>query len=195
MRKKKVTKSLTAMLALLLVATACIGTTVAFLFDITSPVENVFDPSNIPPEIHEKLDENVKNDVYITNTGDVKAYIRAAVIFTWQDGEGNVYSTAPKEGTDYTITWSGLADNGGWLKGSEGYYYYKSAVPAGDKTKVLFTNCAPMATEKYTALKAEGYDLSVEIIASTIQAEPSSVVAKEWDVTFDDGTTTIKEVR
>ena len=36
----------------------------------------------------------------------------------------------------------------------------------------------------------EGYLLSVEILASAIQSEPSSVVAEQWGVTVTDGNIT-----
>ena len=36
----------------------------------------------------------------------------------------------------------------------------------------------------------EGYHLSVEILASAIQSEPSSVVAEQWGVTVTDGNIT-----
>ncbi len=183
MRKRKITRSFTAILAILLIATACIGTTVAYLIDKTDEVKNVFNPSSVPPEIHEEINGGVKNNVRIENTGNVSAYVRAAVVFTWRDADGNICPEAPKEGTDYTIQWSGLTD-GTWVKGLDGYYYYKSAVPAGGTTSVLFTGCDPVETKT-----PQGYQFSVEIITSTIQAEPTDVVKTQWGVTL--GGTTI----
>ncbi len=179
MKKRNVTRSFTAILAILLIATACIGTTVAYLIDKTDEVKNVFNPSSVPPEIHEKIENGVKNEVKIQNTGNVSAYVRAAVVFTWRDADGNICPEAPKEGTDYTIQWSGTAEGGGWIKIGE-YYYHKTPVPAGETTSVLFTGCDPV--------EKAGCQFSVEIITSTIQAEPTSVVRDQWKVSLD-GTT------
>ena len=52
-------------------------------------------------------------------------------------------------------------------------------------TSVLFTDCK--LTD--TAVVPEGYNLSVEIIASAIQAEPDEAVETAWPAVVADDTT------
>lgn len=73
-------------------------------------MENTFNPAQISCLVTEEFENNIKTNVSIKNTGNTDAYIRAAVIVTWVDNDGNVYATAPQVGTDYNITFS---DN--WL--------------------------------------------------------------------------------
>lgn len=172
---KKTLLIVAAVAALLAVA---VGSTVAFLVDNDGPVVNTFKPSKVPSEVEEKFEGNVKKEVKIKNNGNIDAYIRAAVVFTWQNEKGEVYPETPKAGMDYSITWT-MDD---WLKGSDGFYYYKNKVAPSGTTKVLFTGCTPLR-----AAPAEGYTLHVEIIGSAIQAEPDTVVEQAWGVNVVDG--------
>ena len=150
--------------SLVLILSAAIGGTVAYLIDQTGSITNTFTPANVTPRIDEKFpNQSVKNDVQITNSGDIPAYIRVKVVVTWKKGN-DVYGVAPARGTDYTWT---MPENSKWfLKG--GFYYYSEPV-AGR---------AP-----------EGYSLSVDIHAQAIQAEPTTAVISAWGVTVGaDGT-------
>lgn len=169
MRNKKLTKSLTFVVAILLIVGG-IGTTLAYLIDQSGPVTNIFTPSEITTEIYEENGET-KDEVKIVNTGDTPAYIKAAVIVTWKDADGNVYGKAPKFGEDYT--WE-LSSDGSWFEAG-GYYYHKTEVAAnGGETSVLFTECKPIDENT-----PEGYSLSVEIIASGVQTKVNDVV-EQW---------------
>ena len=126
--------------SLLLILSAAIGGTVAYLIDQTGSITNTFTPVKVTPGINENFDRSVKNDVQITNTGDIPAYIRVKVVVTWKDEHGNVYGAAPVLGTDYTWQIPGTD----WGKGSDGFYYYTKPVPAGEKTSILLTDCKPV---------------------------------------------------
>jgi len=144
---------------------ASVGGTLAYLATKTDALENIFQPVKVSSAVYEegkKADGtfDVKNNVKIRNTGDIPAYIRAAVVITWQDDEGHVLGKLPVEGTDYEIEWK--LDN--WDE-KDGFYYYTSAVPAGNSTGVLFTDCKPIK-----AAPEAGYTLHVEVIGSAIQA-------------------------
>ena len=168
--------------SLVLILSAAIGGTVAYLIDQTGSITNTFTPANVTPRIDEKFpNQSVKNDVKITNTGDIPAYIRVKVVVTWKDEHGNVYGAAPVLGTDYTWT---MPKNSKWfLKG--GFYYYSEPVAAQGTTEILFTGCKLMDGVK----APEGYSLSVDIHAQAIQAEPANAVTEAWDVTVGaDGT-------
>lgn len=169
---KNMKKSLVLLTAMVVLLCAVVGGTVAYLVTATYPVTNTFTPSSLETEIEENFLDNVKSDVKITNTGNVKAYIRAAVIVTWQNTDGTVYGTVPKPGVDYSFTgpvsgWTGPA--------SDGYYYYTSPVEPKSATSVLIQYCTPLK-----AAPADGYTLHVEIISEAIQAEPTTAVQEAW---------------
>lgn len=171
---KNIKKSLVLLTAMVVLLCAVVGGTVAYLVTATDPVTNTFTPSSLETEIKEEFEKNVKENVTIKNTGDVKAYIRAAVIVTWQKADGTVYGTVPKpgEGEDYSFTgpapgWTGLE--------SDGYYYYTSPVAPGAATSALIQSCTPLK-----AAPADGYTLHVEIISEAIQAEPTTAVKDAW---------------
>ena len=173
--------------SLLLILSAAIGGTVAYLIDQTGSITNTFTPVKVTPGINENFDRSVKNDVQITNTGDIPAYIRVKVVVTWKDKDDNVYGAAPAPGTDYTWQIPGTD----WVKDSDGFYYYTKPVPAGEKTSVLLTACQPVAGRA-----PAGYSLSVDIHAQAIQAEPTTAVTSAWNnvtAVGTDGALTVKQ--
>lgn len=173
----KTPKVILLVVSLLLVMVLSIGGTLAWLTAETAQVVNTFTAGEVTTTVVEKLEDGVKNNVQIKNdVNSVDAYIRAMVVVTWQNKDGNVYGTAPVVGTDYIITWSGIDDNS-WFKIGD-YYYHKAAVEPGNSTSVLFTNCK--VNEVVTP--PEGYHLCVEVISSAIQAEPDTAVQEAWKV-------------
>lgn len=181
--KRNYKKIVLLAVSLLLVMCAAIGGTVAYLIDSTGEVKNTFIPASVPPGIEEKIEGNVKKDVTIKNTGNVDAYIRVKVVVTWKDANGNVYKDAPVKGTDYTWT----AGDSKWVL-HDGFYYYTAKVPADGSTASLFTNCQQLST----ATVPDGYSLSVDIHAQSVQAEPASVVGDTWGVVITEGSVTAK---
>lgn len=172
-RRRRTQRPTLLLTALVLIFGALVGSTVAFLFTNTDPLTNTFAPANVTTEITEDFKDNVKDNVQVKNTGDIPAYIRAAVVVTWQNDKGEVHPTTPVEGTDYTVTWT----MDGWKKHTDGYYYYTSAVAAKASTGILLTECKPVE-----AKTPDGYHLVVEILASAIQSEPASAVTDAWGV-------------
>lgn len=164
-------KSILLLVSAFLIITMTIGGTAAYLVTSTTPLENVFIPSDVTTEVVEKLDGSTKSDVKIHNTGSTDAWIRAAIIVTWKDASGNVYGVAPISGTDYVMTVD-LAS--GWTLGSDGFYYWTLPVDPDASTGVLIRSCT------YSANAPDGYRLSVEIIASGIQSNPARVFDETW---------------
>lgn len=180
-RRRRSHKPTLLMMALAIVLGAFVGTTVAYLFTNTDALTNTFNPAKVTTEITEDFDKNVKDNVKVKNTGDIDAYIRAAVVVTWQDVNGNVHPTAPVADADYTVNYP---TNTGWVKHTDGFYYCTTAVKPNATTGILLTNCKPVEGKA-----PEGYHLSVEILASAIQSEPASAVQEAWNVTVNtDGT-------
>lgn len=164
-------KSAALLVSLLLLLTVTVGGTIAFLMDTDGPLHNLFNPSQVTTKVEETLSGDTKKDVYIKNTGNTDAWIRAAVVVTWQDAEGNVYGQAPVEGTNYEITWGT-----GWQTRDDGFYYWTSPVKA--KTGVtgdLIETISPRGNPP-----ADGYYLTVEVIGSGIQNKPANVFNTEW---------------
>lgn len=170
-------RSLVLVVSVLALVLAVAGGTLAWLTANSGPVTNTFTPAQVTCTVEETFDGTTKSDVKIKNTSNIDAYIRAYVVVTWKNAQGNVYGKPVKD-TDYTIEY---ATGTGWDKGSDGYYYYTSPVVANDGlTGVLITKCEPVA-DKAPA----GYDLSVEIIAEAIQSLPTTTVTSVWPVTVD----------
>ena len=165
-------KSAALLVSLLLLLTVTVGGTIAFLIDSDGPLNNLFNPSQVTTKVEETLSVDTKKDVYIKNTGDTDAWIRAAVVVTWQNAEGNVYGQAPVEGMNYDITWGT-----GWKTGDDGFYYWPSPVAAETGvTGDLIETISPKGNPP-----ADGYYLTVEIIGSGIQNKPAKVFNTEWE--------------
>lgn len=168
---KRFRKSKVLLVFLLLIVT--VGGTIAYLTDMSDTVINRFKPSHVTTKVEETLNENTKEDVYITNTGDTDVWIRAAVTITWQDENGNVYGELPVEGADYTIAWGQ-----DWLVGEDGFYYWPVPVAENNgKTGILIDSCT---TDKAMTVGEKTYYLSVMIVGSGIQSSPSSVFSDQW---------------
>lgn len=139
-----------------------VGGSIAYLTTATDPVENKFEPGKVACQINEKMENNVKSDVKVQNTGNTDAYIRARIVVTWQDRQGNVYAKPPVAGTDYSIT---IKTDTGWAKNGEYYYYTSSVTPEGE-TGILISSCSPVSGKA-----PSGYTLHVEILADAIQSK------------------------
>ena len=172
-------RSLVLLLSLVLILTAAVGGTLAFLIADSGPVTNTFTPGEVETTIEETVSGDTKSDVKVKNTGSVDAYIRAAIVINWVDGSGNVLAAAPVAGTDYTLTMG----TSGWTKGSDGYWYYAQPVAANGSTAELIDTCAVNRV-------IDGADhLEVTVLAQAIQADPAEAVKEAWDVTVADNGT------
>lgn len=167
-------------IALLLVLVVGVGGTLAYLFTHTDPIKNEFNPGDVDLTVAETFDEphEVKKNVSIQNTGEVDAYIRVAVVVTWvnDDGESVFNSKNPVQGTDYEITYG---ESTYWVQGADDFWYYTKPVAAGDFTDVLIKECKPIEGKA-----PDGFTLSVEIVASSIQATPEEAVESSWSNAF-----------
>lgn len=181
-RKKNL---LTAVLIAVLVLCATAGTVYAYLSTASGPAANTFTPdAPTDPTISETFNNLVKSDVKV-EVGDpgYAVYVRAVIVVTWEDADGNIYATKPVAGTDYTIE----LNEADWFE-KDGFYYHKAMVDSGS-TAALIKECYQ------TAEAPTDYQLHVEIISQTIQAlgttddrdTPAPAVTDAWDVTVSDG--------
>lgn len=117
-----------------------VGTTLAWLTD-TASVENEFTPAYVSCEA---------TCTTVTNTSNIPAYIRIAVIPENVDGE------------DLTVGMDFVSGDG-WVK-SGNYYIYTRPVPVGETVDFTVKNLS------------EPYN----VLAEAIQADPSSAVYEAW---------------
>lgn len=172
-RLKKPVKLILILSSLLLTVCLSIGTTYAYLLSRSETVTNTFTPGTAGNTIEESFENDVKKDVKVKNTGNINAFIRATIIITWQNKEGEVYPVLPEKGTDYDIT---LNPDNGWFE-NKGIYYCKTEVAPGASTPVLIKEC----TQKI-ANAPKGYGLNVEILSSSVQSLPRSAVKDAWGI-------------
>lgn len=198
--KKFMSKKFIVIKAVALLLFVTVGSTLAYIFTMTDPVENTFTPSKVSCAVVENVNGEqeqtqsdadtingvtTKENVVIKNTGDTYAYIRVAVVVNWMSTDGTkVWASKPVENTDYTIRY---AENTGWEKGSDGYWYYTKPVPPTEGSNL--TDILINEAKVLEPAPLDGYYLSIEIVASALQAKPTSVVTSQWGVTVaNDGT-------
>lgn len=169
MNKMRKTKTI-LLLALIVAILACsVGGTLAFLVTKTGSVKNTFQRGYVTSTVNEEFNNTIKSNVTITNTGNVSAYIRAAIVITWKDKDGNTMPEVPERGKDYTLDLNVGTGKTQWTQAGS-YYYYNSVVAANGTTSNLIVSCTQNYTNNYT----DGRKLCVEVIGSAIQAEGMS---------------------
>lgn len=167
-----------ASLVLLIVLT--VGTTVAFLMDDTNTVENTFQPAQVSCKIHETFtDAKEKTNVYVENTSNVDAYIRAEILVNWvKAGTDKVVPVVP-DGYSYTLN----LNSTDWTEEQpDGFYYYETSVDPKAFTKELVNSASPVYPEGITIATAP-YHLQVTILAEAIQADGLGAASAQdaWD--------------
>lgn len=169
MKLNRKSKPLVLIVAMALVATMAIGGTMAWFQVNSEKLTNTFTPGEVGGEIIEEFDGNVKSNVAVKNTGNVEAYVRVALIPTWQDENGNILpETASIDNLSFTL-------GKGWFA-QDGYYYYKNKVAAGATTANL--------ADKITVTGApEGAHMNLQILTEVIQANPADAVTQAWGIT------------
>lgn len=175
-KKPRFHRPLFLILAVTVLLVCLIGSAVALMKANTNTVENEFTYGHVSCSVEEAFDGVQKSNVAVVNTGDTSAYIRAKVIITWKNADGDVFGQAPTASDyvmEYGAQWTAL--NGTW--------YFNGSVAPSDKTAPLILSC----TKANSAAAPEGYDLSVEVIAEAMQSEPAAAVQEAWGVGFADG--------
>lgn len=161
------------LIAIILLISTAVGSTVAFLATKTEPVENSFEYANVSCKVTQNCDTD-GSIVQVKNTGTISAYIRAAVVANWIDIDGNIAASVP-EGYSYDLTCS----SGSWAQGKDGFFYYLLPVAPGASTEGNLLTCT------VTCPETPEYTLSVEVLAEAIQSTPASAVNEAWNVAVD----------
>ena len=161
------------LIAVILLISTAVGSTVAFLATKTEPVENSFEYANVSCKVTQNCDTD-GSIVQVKNTGTISAYIRAAVVANWIDVDGNIAASVP-EGYSYDLTCS----SGSWVQGKDGFFYYLLPVAPDASTEGNLLTCT------VTCPETPEYTLSVEVLAEAIQSTPASAVNEAWNVAVD----------
>lgn len=161
-------KGLITVAALVLILCAAVGGTLAWMTAQTEPVVNTFTVGQVDTDITENIATIQKKDIYVKNTGDMEAYVRAAVAMTWVDSEGEPVGSAALPALPMS-----LGNN--WVLGSDGHYYYTKPVAAESSTDT------PIFTDAITEPEPpDGCHLQVTILAEAIQSTPADAVIDAW---------------
>lgn len=159
-------KPLTLFVALVLLLTLAVGGSLAWLVS-NDNVTNSMVPGQVPITIHEKFDGTTKSDVYVTNDGNIQAFIRVAIIANAVDDQGNV-TVGNKPTFAVSSAWTEI----------DGYYYYNGIVePNGGKTADLFTG--PVTFNGEINILAE----SIQVLGGVTSDGSASVDA--WGHSFN----------
>lgn len=184
-------RSFVLVVSVLVLLLGIVGASVAYLSMKTGEVKNQFTYGQVSCEVLEDFDGTVKSNVRIKNTGNIPAYIRARVVVTWKNKNGDIYGTKPVLGSaanednknydysfDYNPKWICMTTDSGGL-----YFYFPDPVDLDKETDKMLYNFK----KGENANVPEGYDLSVEILADAIQSQPAKAVEEAWGVTVDNG--------
>ena len=126
----------------------------------------------IPIEGPEKNSAGIYT-VQNTNSSNIPAYVRVCVVVNWQDENGNLWASPPKENIDYTISAYNCEKLGD-------FYYYKGVCNPSDIFSISVTT-----TDDANA--PHGYSLHVVILSEGIQTIPDTAVRTAWGVCFENG--------
>ena len=159
--------SITALIAVAL----AVGITLSYLFTKTDEKVNVFKPGNVQCEVFEVCNDNVKSSITVKNTGDTVAYLRLCLTTYYENASG------AKIGESATIPDFDLGDD--WVKGSDGFYYYKLPVAPGAST-VDLTGTDIVLQSKEDVDGQPLYQV-IEVFAEAIQSMPHDAVLDSWE--------------
>lgn len=174
-RFKKYIPFVSVLLVSVALLLAAVSYSIAYLsWTNEEPIINMFVRARPDIEIEEDFDE-IKKDVAIKNVGNIDIYVRVHLRPEWMvcdDSEPEVCETSGIAADDLVITVPST-----WIKLGD-FYYYKTPLPAGDTTAVLVGQggiAAPTAP-------ADGLKYRVDVVSSSIQAEPAHAVETAWGV-------------
>ena len=162
-----------------LIALILVGTIVTIAYNISKSgtVDNEFTYATVSCEVKQVQSAQTAEHIRVVNTSDTAVYIRAFFVVNYVSLEdpNRVFGIVPVEGNDYVLT---LGSS--WIKGSDGFYYYTSAVEKGGTTDDLVESVIPILSAP------DGYRITVTTVASAIQALPYSAAEEAWGVTIND---------
>ena len=172
MKSKKFNILVTVLISSVLLLSVCIGTVYAYLSaSAAGPTDSFQIAGSKNPEvvIQKQPTESIATASVTVPDAGYKVYVRAIVVVNWVN-DGQICATP--DGASYDVT----AND--WIPRGDGFYYYNQAV---DSLKDSF---------EVTYINIDGYDVQVQVICQTIQADgttnvgTASAVFDAWGVKF-----------
>lgn len=169
MIQKNIKKSLLLLIVLALVVCS-VGGTIAFIIANSETTTNTFTPAYVTCEVTKANDGTYS----VTNTGNVDAYLRVAVVANMMKG-ADVYWKKPGISVN-TVSWD---------DGSDSFYYYPQKV--APQESVTFGTVEQSGTLKDVP---SDYTFTVQVLGEAIQAygktdSGTPAVTDAWGVTVD----------
>lgn len=178
--RKRRGRMATVVLSLVLLLALAVGGTVAWLSARTPQVTNHFTPAYVTCEVTETFDKTngVKNDVNVTNTSNVDAYLRVKLV-TYRTNDAGQHIGGTAELPKFTL-------GKDWVE-KDGYYYYTLPVAPGQQPA---TNLADSMTLTASYDDVDGGKQAIDVMAEAIQSAPEKAVADAWGVKIAQGSVT-----
>lgn len=142
-----------------------ISSTIAYLISKSNKI-NEFEMGNVDVKVNETFnkEEKIKENVYVTNTGNIDEYVRVKINIYYKNNENIIMYEDPIINDDYIIDLN-LDD---WFLSSDGYYYYKYKISRNDSTSNIINSLTYL--KKY-----EDKSLTVDVIANAIQSNDKAI--------------------
>ena len=170
---KKLFKSRTAFLvAVTLLITVTVGSSLALLIAATPALRNFF----IPPNVSCQTTYDEETDTWtVTNDGDADIFVRVAVVPNLTNENGDIFWSNPP----CTVA----CEQEKWVAlGEHGYYYYNEPLPAGKSVSFGTIDV------DNTVGAAFGFDtVDVTVTADALQVGSADALADAWGVSYTKG--------
>lgn len=153
------------------------GTTINFL-TMASYKNQIEEEYEIPHHVNPS--EVVTKIVNVSNTGTVDTIIRVLVTkaFGVRGADGSFTEDNSLDPKMIKIDFN----NRYWMKGEDGYYYYKGILKAGETTKEPLFSSYQLSTDAGNEYK--GKDAQIIVMMESVQAEGDAVSV--WGITYSD---------
>lgn len=151
MKKKNITKNKKTFIVSLLLVVAIAGAAITMALAIarSNNVINTFEAADHSTEIEEKVDSDLTKTVWVKNTAKKSpAFIRVRL------------TVSPEELQKSLVLDEKALDEGKWIDGEDGFYYYLTAVPAGGKTDALLSR-VDGDSEVFKKFTGDSFDIVV----------------------------------
>lgn len=165
-----------------LAALLAVGTWAWFTAE-AEPVVNQFTTGTVEIEINEHGFKDIDNwnpgdttdkEVSVISNGSKATYVRVALTPVWGEiVEGEFVANNELSIDNVTLNWN----EEDWVY-SDGWYYYKSILPAGDETSLLLESVT--LTGGLTGNEYQGKTLQIDIKAEAVQASYDDAYKDAW---------------
>lgn len=167
-------KPATLLVSLLLIFGVVACGTLAYIFVSSVLLNNSLKVVSVSSEVVESFDGTTKSNTKIKNTGDIDAWIRVAIVPTWEVYESSQYKAVNESASLSDLNISINTSN--WFE-KNGFYYCKTKIPPNQSTPALINSAS---VRNNSVGYQAGYHMNLQILCEAIQAEPETTVTNAW---------------